>query len=189
MSSIIGRGRYARQTYPTGAAPTFGLPNEIIRYYFDLIGATANRRVTMKPWSSAAPAVVQTDPLTNDILSPLPVPPCTLGHASLILISSGDGSGSLIPLQWRGLVDTTFPPPVPAPAFGAPVANFIDPAGPAGVSIRNFDFSDVVIPKGGAIIWPDLAIPGNWEAGTVLQGFFSVAVHWNASLINAPFGP
>lgn len=187
---LMGHGRYRTEGYPAGAPPTYGVPDEIIRYYFSLTpSATADTRATMRPWSSAAPSVVQTDPLTPDLLAPLPVPPCQLLNGALILLSSGDSSGSPISLQWRGLTDTTFPPPVPAPAFGAPVASFIDPTVGAGISIQNFDFSDVIIPLGGAVIFPDLAIPSDWSAGSVLEGFFTVGIKWNAGLINEPFGP
>ncbi len=187
MGNVLGSRKH--QTYPAGTPPTFGVPNEIIRYYFKLDETTAaNTRVAPRPWSAGATAVVSTDPLTADVFFPLPVPPCRLGKAALIVIGGGN-TGSPIALQWRGLTTPSIPVP-PAPAFGAPVPNFIDPTQGAGVvTVTNFDFSDVVIPLGGATIWPDLAIPSDWVSSLGLAAFFTVGIHWNPALINEPFGP
>jgi len=199
MSGIIGRGRYARTTYPAGAPPNFGIPNETVRYYFRIDDTTtADEAFSPRPWSAAAPALVQTDPLPSDLNFILPVPPCTLDRAALVIVTVNTGgaiTGDVIPVQWRGVLGNNPVIVVPALAIGAP-QDFIDPAvvggvAPGTVTILNFDFSDVVIPLGGASIFPDLQMPANLVVpeGSSLECFFAVGIDWNANLINEPFGP
>lgn len=196
---IIGRGRYARETYPAGTPPTFGIPDEIIRYYFNINdGTTPGGTFAPRPWTAANPALVPTTPVPPDFFFVLPVPPCTLTKAALSIVTVANGgaiTGDPIQIQWRGILGNNPVIAIPAPALGAP-QTFINTnvigALPSGtISILNYDFGDVVVPLGGATIFPDLAMPANLvvPSDSSFICFFSAGIKWNAGLINKPFGP
>lgn len=206
MSHLMGHGRYARETYPAGSPPTFGTPNEIVRYYFRIDENTPPESGTItyapRPWTAADTALVTTQPPPlgppPDFNFILPVPPCVLDRAALIIVTANNGNitGDDILVQWRGILGNDPVIAIPAPALGAQ-QTFIETntvgalSGPTAVTIVNFDFSDVVVPLGGATIFPELLIPENLTvpSGSSLECFFAVGIDWNLNLINEPFGP
>ncbi len=202
MGHIINRGRYGRETYPSGTPPNFGIPNEIVREYF-AIGSDTTPGATFSPfpWSASNSALAPTNPpaITPEAYNfIIPVPPCALDTAALITVSATGGgaiTGDPIPIQWRGIFGNNPVIAIPAPAIGAS-QQFIDVntlgALPAGtITITNFDFSGVVVPLGGATIFPDLAMPENLvvPVNSAFLCFFAFGIDWNPALINAPFGP
>ncbi len=199
MTHLMGKGRYGRETYPAGAPPSFGIPDEIIRYYFTINGdQTPGNTYTSRPWNAADPELIATVP-PPDFFFPVPVPPCALAKAALSVVTIlGEAetiTGDDIIVQWRGILGNNPVIAIPAPALGAPqtlIDTDVVGAGPnATITILNYDFSDVVVPLGGATIFPDILLPANLSiaAQSAFLCFLSVGIKWNASLINEPFGP
>lgn len=198
MSHLMGRKGHKTEAYPV-RAPTLGVPNEIVRYYFRIDDTTTpGETFSPRPWSPADPDMVQTAPLPSDLNFVLPLPPSTFDRAALVIVTvTGGGaiSGDPISVQWRGVLGSNPVIVVPALPFGA-AQEFMDPdvvgaLAPGTITVLNYDFSDVVVPLGGGTLFPDLAMPGNLvvPSGSSLECFFAVGIDWNASLINEPFGP
>lgn len=172
------------------------IPNEVVRYYFRIDDTTTPATtVSPRPWSAADTTLAPTNPPTvPDFNFILPVPPCKLCSASLVVLRNTLGgaiTGDPIALQWRAILGSNPAIIIPAPAIGAPVPSFIDPEDSSLVALGNFNFEDVVIPQGGGVIFPDLSVPANLviPAGSSLECFFSQGIDWDDRLIREPFGP
>jgi hypothetical protein len=195
---LIGRRGYKSEAYPSTTPPNFGIPDEIMRYYFLIDDSiTPGETYTSRPWNAADAALIQTVP-PPDFFFPVPVPPCALVRAALSVVTVIDGgaiTGDDILIQWRGILGNNPVIAIPAPALGAQ-QTFIETnvlgALPSGtISIVNYNFQDVIVPLGGATIFPDLLMPANLDipASSSFICFLSVGIDWNADLINEPFGP
>jgi hypothetical protein len=202
MTHIIGRGRYARETYPDGAPPNFGVPDEIIRYYFRL-DSTVSGEVIPHPWAAVS---ALSPPTVSPLLSAtLPVPPGKLSKAALIVVVINPGEPPIVPItgdpiiiQWTGILGANIPPPpgIPVPVpIGAPQqlidTNVVGALPLGSVIVSNFDFGDVIIPLGGAVLTPTIILPDNlsFPVDAAFECAFSAGIDWNPALINEPFGP
>jgi len=161
------------------------VPNEILRYSFPLLGPEAGATV-VPLWGSplggviGAPSVALAGPVI--VAGAWLARPGSLGLASLTVSSGGGNTGSPIALQW--LLATTL---APAPV-GAPVPDFIAPTQPAGVTSKQLDFSDIIIPDTGAGLLPALIVPANLVIGGGLWIYFGVDVFWKDSTLRDPLG-
>lgn len=182
MSRIIGRGRYATETYPIGGAQKVGqVPNEIARYAFAITTSMAG--LTIAPIANQLGALPQDmAAITNFPALLFTLPGGALSFGDLAVISGGGNTGSKIDLQF---VKATATAPAPVPV-GSLKVGIIDPAQPGGVVGTQIDCTDVVIPAGGAVIGAQFIIPGDVVINSTLYVSLSVGALWNPATINNP---
>jgi hypothetical protein len=175
MSHIIGHGRYARESYP--ASPNVGVsPLELIRIYGNMQNGQPAPGTTAAPsaWAGIESVLVATNPpgAPQELTFLIPMPPLTkLGNATLVVFKDETGGAitgdTAIAIQWRVLKGATpGAPPVftfPGNPIGASRDFFIPSAIPAPPNSlgASFDFSDVIVPAEGSLIYADLNIPAD----------------------------
>jgi hypothetical protein len=177
---LMGRGRTARETYPS-VAPTFGVPDEIIRYSFELTSAMAG--TTQNPTANQLGGTPQdAGAPTNFAALLFTVPGGRLDLGDLVVINGG-ASGDPIDFQYT-IATIASPSPVPD---GSLKVGVIDPT-VSGILSSQIDFTDVLIPAGGGILTLQVIIPANFAVdpeSTVVVSL-SVGVIWDPNTIRDP---
>lgn len=190
MTQVIGRGRYARETYPaTGVQRVGQVPSEILRYAFTVpSGApTSMSGTNQDPIANQLGAAPQDEAAgTNFAALFFTVPGGKLGKGDLVVFNPGVGSGPKIDLQF---LIATISSPIPTP-IGPLFAGVVDPAVP-GVIGSQIDCSSIVIPAGGAVLGARFTIgpATNIAAAAGVQGMviaLAVGVYWNPATILLP---
>lgn len=180
---LMGRKGHKTEGYPTGARSTFGLPNEIVRYAFDITTDMAG--TTQDPIANQLGATPQDSSSFTNFGSVLfTAPGGRLDVGALVVINGGTNSGSPIDLQF---VLATIANSTPT-LDGSVKTGVIDPAAAAGIYGSQIDFSDVVIPAGGGIIALQAIIPQDVIITSALVVSLSIGVFWNPSTFTDPPG-
>lgn len=182
MTHLMGRRGYKTEGYPTGARSTFGLPNEIIRYAFDITTAMAG--TTQDPIANQLGATPQdSSSFTNFASVFFTAPGGRLDIGALVVLTDGFNSGSPIDFQY---VLATLANPIPT-LVGSVKTGVIDPTDAGGVYGSQIDFSDVVIPAGGGIIALQVVVPQDVIISTLIASL-SVGVFWDPKTFADPPG-
>lgn len=177
---LMGHGRYARLVYPSGVRSAFGLPNEIVRYAFDVTTGMAG--TTQDPIANQLGAAPQDSSLFTNFGAVLfTAPGGRLDVGALVVINGSGNSGSPIDLQF---VSATIANPSPV-LDGSVKTSVIDPTAP-GIFGSQIDFSDVVIPPGGAIIALQAVIPQDVIIDSALVVSLSIGVIWDPTTFTDP---
>jgi hypothetical protein len=178
----MGWGRYRTESYPSGNRSTFGLPNEIVRYAFEVTTAMAGK--TMDPIANQLGAAPEDSAAIVNFGAVLfTVPGGRLDVGALVVINGTGNTGDAISLQY---VLATIASPLPA-LDGSVKADVIDPTDD-GILGSQIDFSDVIIPAGGGILALQAIIPANVVIDTTLVVSLSVGVIWDPSTFTDPPG-
>lgn len=179
---LMGRKGHKTEGYPSGARSTFGLPNEIVRYSFDLTTAMAG--TTQDPIANQLGAAPQDSAAFTNFASVFfTAPGGHLGTGALVVVTDGSNSGSPIDMQY---VLATLANPIPT-LDGSVKTGVIDPTDAGGIYGSQIDFSDVVIPAGGGIIALQIVIPQDVVISTLIVSL-SVGVFWDPSTFADPPG-
>lgn len=183
MSHIIGHGRYARESYPK--ATNVGVnAQELIRFYGNMQAGLAGETFSPVAWGGQESGLLPNNPPggLDESVFLIPMPAGKLGNASIVVVKDVTGGAitgdTPIKIQWRGLLGAAPTFSFPGTALGAEQDFFTPsaiPAQPATLGL-SFDFSDVIIPAGGGLIYADLSIPEDLDipASSFIQFFFEV---------------
>jgi hypothetical protein len=190
MTHVIGRGRYARETYPAAGVQRVGqVPNEILRYSFTVPSGTpsAMAGTDQDPIANQLGATPQDEAAsTNFAALFFTAPGGKLGLGDLVVFNPSGGSGPKIDLRF---LIATVASPIPTP-IGPAFLGVADPS-VAGVVGSQIDCSSIVVPPGGAVIGTRFTIHPGTNIGALagLQGMviaLAVGVYWDPASILLP---
>lgn len=169
MPKLIGSRR--GETYPVSpGVGRYGATAEIVRFIASLGSQTPGSTNALIPWPGTGVATQATNPIANEnqIGFLMQVPEGPLGPGKLIAFedqTGGDITGDPIPLQWRLLPGPSPSMTFPGVPLGAP-RTFVDPSTLTAfptTTETEFDFSDVIVPAGGGLLYADLFVPANFS--------------------------